>query len=162
MRRSDNERGAGATTAARESPESVRRSARGTHKGDLNVIKPTGKAMSISGISVCHFAGGKMCGRVGQLGQSGHAAAARCRASIGRRQSRRQVDFPAFSKSRGPTMRRSLCPHALSEPSTARRGYRKRGRLPLYRQNSFRARCARPERGHSRRGDRIPSGHRVF
>ncbi|HLV93869.1 MAG TPA: ester cyclase [Candidatus Acidoferrales bacterium] len=39
---------------------SVRWSTRATHKGDLHGIKPTGKEMSISGISVCHFAGGKI------------------------------------------------------------------------------------------------------
>jgi steroid delta-isomerase-like uncharacterized protein len=33
---------------------------RGTHKGDLNGIKPTGREVTISGISICDFAGGKV------------------------------------------------------------------------------------------------------
>jgi steroid delta-isomerase-like uncharacterized protein len=38
----------------------ARWSCRGTHKGDLNGIAPTGKAISITGISVMRFASGKM------------------------------------------------------------------------------------------------------
>jgi steroid delta-isomerase-like uncharacterized protein len=38
----------------------VRWSCRGTHKGDLNGIAPTGKAMNISGISIARFAQGRM------------------------------------------------------------------------------------------------------
>lgn len=33
---------------------------RGTHKGELNGIAPTGKQISINGISIVRFAGGKM------------------------------------------------------------------------------------------------------
>ncbi len=38
----------------------ARWSCRGTHKGELNEIAPTGKQISITGISVARFAGGKM------------------------------------------------------------------------------------------------------
>ena len=38
----------------------ARWSCRGTHKGDLSGIAPTGKQMNISGVSIAHFAGGKM------------------------------------------------------------------------------------------------------
>ena len=38
----------------------ARWSCRGTHKGELNGIAPTGKQISITGISVARFAGGKM------------------------------------------------------------------------------------------------------
>jgi steroid delta-isomerase-like uncharacterized protein len=38
----------------------VRWSCRGTHKGDLSGIAPTGKQINISGISVARFANGKM------------------------------------------------------------------------------------------------------
>jgi steroid delta-isomerase-like uncharacterized protein len=33
---------------------------RGTHKGELNGIAPTGKQIAITGISIAHFAAGKM------------------------------------------------------------------------------------------------------
>jgi steroid delta-isomerase-like uncharacterized protein len=38
----------------------ARWSCRGTHKGDLNGIAPTGKQVTISGISIARFANGKM------------------------------------------------------------------------------------------------------
>jgi steroid delta-isomerase-like uncharacterized protein len=38
----------------------ARWSCRGTHKGDLNGIAPTGKQIAITGISIVRFAGGKM------------------------------------------------------------------------------------------------------
>jgi len=38
----------------------ARWSCRGTHKGDLNGIAPTGKQIAISGISIVRFASGKM------------------------------------------------------------------------------------------------------
>jgi predicted ester cyclase len=38
----------------------ARWSCRGTHKGELNGIAPTGKQISIAGISIALFAGGKM------------------------------------------------------------------------------------------------------
>ena len=38
----------------------ARWSGRGTHKGELNGIAPTGKQITISGISIGRFAGGKM------------------------------------------------------------------------------------------------------
>jgi steroid delta-isomerase-like uncharacterized protein len=38
----------------------ARWSCRGTHKGDLNGIAPTGKQVNISGISIARFANGKM------------------------------------------------------------------------------------------------------
>ena len=38
----------------------ARWSCRGTHKGDLSGIAPTGKPFTISGVSIAHFAGGKM------------------------------------------------------------------------------------------------------
>jgi steroid delta-isomerase-like uncharacterized protein len=38
----------------------ARWSCRGAHKGDLSGIAPTGKQISISGVSVVHFTGGKM------------------------------------------------------------------------------------------------------
>ena len=38
----------------------ARWSCRGTHKGDLNGIAPTGKQFSISGVSIARFANGKM------------------------------------------------------------------------------------------------------
>ncbi len=38
----------------------ARWSCRGTHKGDLNGIAPTGKQFTISGISIARFASGKM------------------------------------------------------------------------------------------------------
>ncbi len=38
----------------------ARWSCRGTHKGDLSGIAPTGKQFTISGVSIAHFAGGKM------------------------------------------------------------------------------------------------------
>jgi len=38
----------------------ARWSCRGTHKGDLNGIAPTGKQFAITGISIARFAGGKM------------------------------------------------------------------------------------------------------
>ena len=38
----------------------VRWSCRGTHKGDLSGIAPTGKQFNISGVSVARFTGGKM------------------------------------------------------------------------------------------------------
>jgi steroid delta-isomerase-like uncharacterized protein len=38
----------------------VRWSCKGTHKGDLSGIAPTGKQVTISGISVAHFTSGKM------------------------------------------------------------------------------------------------------
>jgi steroid delta-isomerase-like uncharacterized protein len=38
----------------------ARWSCRGTHKGDLNGIAPTGKQFSISGMSIARFANGKM------------------------------------------------------------------------------------------------------
>jgi predicted ester cyclase len=38
----------------------ARWSCRGTHKGDLGGIAPTGKPFTISGVSIARFAGGKM------------------------------------------------------------------------------------------------------
>ena len=38
----------------------VRWNCRGTHKGELSGIAPTGKQISITGISIARFAGGKM------------------------------------------------------------------------------------------------------
>jgi steroid delta-isomerase-like uncharacterized protein len=38
----------------------ARWSCRGTHKGDLNGIAPTGKQFTISGVSIARFSGGKM------------------------------------------------------------------------------------------------------
>ncbi len=38
----------------------ARWSCRGTHKGDLNGIAPTGKRVNITGISIAHFTNGKM------------------------------------------------------------------------------------------------------
>ena len=38
----------------------ARWSCRGTHKGDLNGIAPTGKQFTISGVSIARFASGKM------------------------------------------------------------------------------------------------------
>jgi steroid delta-isomerase-like uncharacterized protein len=38
----------------------ARWSCRGTHKGDLNGIAPTGKQFTISGVSIARFAGSKM------------------------------------------------------------------------------------------------------
>jgi len=38
----------------------ARWSCRGTHKGDLSGIAPTGKQFTISGVSIARFAGGKM------------------------------------------------------------------------------------------------------
>jgi steroid delta-isomerase-like uncharacterized protein len=38
----------------------ARWSGRGTHKGELNGIAPTGKQFTISGVSIARFAGGKM------------------------------------------------------------------------------------------------------
>ncbi len=38
----------------------ARWSCRGTHKGDLSGIAPTGKQINISGVSVARFTGGKM------------------------------------------------------------------------------------------------------
>jgi steroid delta-isomerase-like uncharacterized protein len=38
----------------------VRWSCRGTHKGDLNGIAPTGKQFTISGVSIARFTNGKM------------------------------------------------------------------------------------------------------
>ncbi len=38
----------------------ARWSCRGTHKGELNGIAPTGKQIAITGISIARFAGGKM------------------------------------------------------------------------------------------------------
>jgi ketosteroid isomerase-like protein len=38
----------------------TRWSCRGTHKGELNGIAPTGKQISFTGISIARFAGGKM------------------------------------------------------------------------------------------------------
>jgi steroid delta-isomerase-like uncharacterized protein len=38
----------------------ARWSCRGTHKGDLGGIAPTGKQFNISGVSIARFAGGKM------------------------------------------------------------------------------------------------------
>jgi steroid delta-isomerase-like uncharacterized protein len=38
----------------------VRWSCRGTHKGDLSGIAPTGKQINISGVSIARFANGKM------------------------------------------------------------------------------------------------------
>ncbi len=38
----------------------ARWSCRGTHKGDLGGIAPTGKQFAISGISIARFSGGKM------------------------------------------------------------------------------------------------------
>ncbi len=38
----------------------ARWSCRGTHKGDLSGIAPTGKQFTISGISIARFASGKM------------------------------------------------------------------------------------------------------
>jgi predicted ester cyclase len=35
-------------------------SCRGTHKGDLSGIAPTGKQVTISGVSIARFTGGKM------------------------------------------------------------------------------------------------------
>jgi predicted ester cyclase len=38
----------------------ARWSCRGTHRGDLGGIAPTGKQFAITGVSVMHFDGGKM------------------------------------------------------------------------------------------------------
>jgi steroid delta-isomerase-like uncharacterized protein len=38
----------------------ARWSCRGTHRGDLSGIAPTGKRFNISGVSIARFAGGKM------------------------------------------------------------------------------------------------------
>jgi steroid delta-isomerase-like uncharacterized protein len=38
----------------------VRWNCRGTHKGELSGLAPTGKQISITGISIARFAGGKM------------------------------------------------------------------------------------------------------
>jgi predicted ester cyclase len=38
----------------------ARWSCRGTHKGDLSGIAPTGKQFNISGVSIARFTGGKM------------------------------------------------------------------------------------------------------
>jgi steroid delta-isomerase-like uncharacterized protein len=38
----------------------ARLSCRGTHKGDLSGIAPTGKQFTISGVSIARFTGGKM------------------------------------------------------------------------------------------------------
>jgi steroid delta-isomerase-like uncharacterized protein len=38
----------------------ARWSCRGTHKGDLNGIAPTGKQFNITGVSIAHFTNGKM------------------------------------------------------------------------------------------------------
>jgi steroid delta-isomerase-like uncharacterized protein len=38
----------------------ARWSCRGTHKGDLNGVAPTGKQFTISGVSIARFSGGKM------------------------------------------------------------------------------------------------------
>ena len=38
----------------------ARWSCRGTHKGELNGIAPTGKQISITGISIARFAAGKI------------------------------------------------------------------------------------------------------
>ena len=38
----------------------ARWSCRGTHKGDLSGIAPTGKQVTISGVSIARFTGGKM------------------------------------------------------------------------------------------------------
>jgi len=38
----------------------ARWSCRGTHRGDLNGIAPTGKQVMISGVSIARFADGKM------------------------------------------------------------------------------------------------------
>jgi len=38
----------------------ARWSSRGTHKGELNGIAPTGKQVSLTGISIARFAGGKI------------------------------------------------------------------------------------------------------
>ncbi len=38
----------------------ARWSSRGTHKGELNGIAPTGKQISITGMSIARFAGGKI------------------------------------------------------------------------------------------------------
>jgi len=38
----------------------ARWSCRGTHKGDLGGIAPTGKQITISGVSIARVAGGKM------------------------------------------------------------------------------------------------------
>jgi len=38
----------------------ARWSCRGTHKGDLNGVAPTGKQFNITGISISHFANGKI------------------------------------------------------------------------------------------------------
>ncbi len=38
----------------------IRWSCRGTHKGDLSGIAPTGKQFTISGVSIARIAGGKM------------------------------------------------------------------------------------------------------
>jgi predicted ester cyclase len=40
--------------------DTARWSCRGTHKGELNGIAPTGKQISNTGISIACFAGGKM------------------------------------------------------------------------------------------------------
>jgi steroid delta-isomerase-like uncharacterized protein len=70
----------------------ARWSCRGTHKGDLSGIAPTGKQFTISGISIARFANGKMTegwvnwealslmqqlGVVPELGKTKAAAAAR-------------------------------------------------------------------------------------
>jgi steroid delta-isomerase-like uncharacterized protein len=38
----------------------ARWSCRGTHKGDLNGVAPTGKQFNITGVSIAHFTNGKM------------------------------------------------------------------------------------------------------
>jgi steroid delta-isomerase-like uncharacterized protein len=38
----------------------ARWSCRGTHKGDLNGVAPTGKQFTISGVTIARFTGGKM------------------------------------------------------------------------------------------------------
>jgi steroid delta-isomerase-like uncharacterized protein len=38
----------------------IRWSSRGTHKGQLDQIPPTGKPVNVSGVSIVRFAGGKM------------------------------------------------------------------------------------------------------
>jgi predicted ester cyclase len=38
----------------------ARYSARGTHKGELNGIAPTGKQVNVSGVSIVRFANGKI------------------------------------------------------------------------------------------------------
>ena len=45
---------------AEEETVTARWSCKGTHRGDLNGIAPTGKQFTISGISVARFTGGKI------------------------------------------------------------------------------------------------------